>query len=152
MSLDHPRKAPPNQPQRESELVERVLASFDTAADPRLRQLMQGLTRHLHAFLREVRPTEAEWRAAIAFLTDVGRITDDRRQEFILLSDVLGASMQTVTVNNTAYADATEATVLGPFFVESSPSIEPGGDIAGGAPGQPCWVEGAVTDTDGTPV
>ena len=137
---------------RESELVERVLASFDATRDPRLKELMQALTRHLHAFLREVRLTEDEWRAAIAFLTATGHLTDDRRQEFILLSDVLGASMQTVTINNAACAIATEATVLGPFFVEGSPRIEPGGDIAAGASGEPCWVEGTVTDTERNPV
>ena len=113
---------------------------------------MQALARHLHAFLREVRLTEEEWKRAIEFLTAAGHITDDRRQEFILLSDVLGASMQTIAVNNEAYGDATEATVFGPFFVEDSPEIELGGDIAGGAAGQPCWVEGTVTDTDGNPV
>ena len=90
--------------------------------------------------------------AAIEFLTAVGHITDDRRQEFILLSDVLGTSMQTVTMNNEAYANATEATILGPFFVEDSPEVELGGDIAAGAPGQPCWVEGIVTDTRGNRV
>ncbi|MET8150791.1 intradiol ring-cleavage dioxygenase [Actinoplanes sp. NPDC049668] len=140
------------QQDREQRLVERVVASFDGTPDPRLRELMQALTRHLHAFVREVRLTETEWRQAIAFLTATGHLTDDRRQEFILLSDVLGASMQTVTVNNQAYRNATEATVLGPFFVEDSPAVALGGDIAGGAPGRPCWVEGRVTDTDGKPV
>ncbi|GAB3177800.1 hydroxyquinol 1,2-dioxygenase [Micromonospora palomenae] len=137
------------QQDRESQLVERVVASFDDTPDPRLRELMQALTRHLHAFLREVRLTEQEWQQAIEFLTAAGHITDDRRQEFILLSDVLGASMQTITVNNEAYRNATEATVFGPFFVDGSPEIELGGDIAAGASGQPCWVEGTVTDTDG---
>ncbi|GIM90199.1 intradiol ring-cleavage dioxygenase [Paractinoplanes toevensis] len=137
---------------RESQLVDRVVASFAGTPDPRLRELMQALTRHLHAFVREVRLTEAEWQQAIAFLTATGHITDDRRQEFILLSDVLGASMQTVTVNNQAYGDATEATVFGPFFVQGSPEIPLGGDISGGAAGQPCWVEGTVTDAAGKPV
>lgn len=137
---------------RESQLADRVVASFDSTPDPRLKELMQALTRHLHAFVREVRLTEKEWQQAITFLTEVGHLTDDRRQEFILLSDVLGASMQTVTVNNEAYGDATEATVFGPFFVEGSPEIPLGGDISGGAAGQPCWVEGTVTDTAGTPV
>jgi hydroxyquinol 1,2-dioxygenase len=140
------------QQEREQELVDRVADSFAQAADPRLRLLMQALTRHLHAFLREVRLTEDEWRQAIAFLTDTGHITDDRRQEFILLSDVLGASMQTVAVNDAAYAGATEATVTGPFFVEGAPHVPLGGDIAGGAAGEPCWVEGTVTDTAGRPL
>jgi hydroxyquinol 1,2-dioxygenase len=140
------------QQQREQALVDQVVASFDSAGDPRLRVVMQALTRHMHAFAREVRLTEAEWNAAIRFLTDTGHITDDRRQEFILLSDILGLSMQTIAINNEAYANATEATVFGPFFVDGSPEIPLGGDIAGTAPGEPCWVEGTVTDTDGNPV
>lgn len=137
---------------REQELTDRVVASFDGADDERLKTVLQALTRHLHAFLREVRLTEDEWNRGIEFLTAAGHITDDRRQEFILLSDVLGASMQTIAINNEAYANATEATVFGPFFVDDAPRIENGGDIAGGATGQPCWVEGTVTDTSGRPV
>ncbi|HEU4567942.1 MAG TPA: dioxygenase [Marmoricola sp.] len=137
---------------REQELVDRVVASFDGASDARLKQLMQALTRHLHAFVREVRLTEQEWQQGIAFLTAAGEITDDRRQEFILLSDVLGVSMQTIAINNEAYRDATEATVVGPFFVEGSPRVEIGGDVAAGAAGEPCWVEGTVCDTDGAPL
>jgi len=153
MSLDeHPGTVPAEQEERESQLVERVVASFDATPDPRLKDLMQALTRHLHAFLREVRLTEEEWQRAIEFLTAAGHITDDRRQEFILLSDILGASMQTIAINNEAYQNATEATVFGPFFVEGSPEIQPGGDIAAGASGEPCWVEGTVTDTFGKPV
>jgi hydroxyquinol 1,2-dioxygenase len=144
--------AGPEQRAREEELVERVVRSFDGCPDPRLRELMVALTRHLHAFVRETRLTEAEWGAAIDFLTRAGHITDDRRQEFILLSDVLGASMQTIAVNNEAYGDATEATVWGPFFVEGSPEIPLGGDLSFGAVGTPCWVEGTVTDTDGAPL
>ncbi|EMF51295.1 MULTISPECIES: intradiol ring-cleavage dioxygenase [Streptomyces] len=137
---------------REDDLVQRVLRSFDNCESPRLDQILRSLVRHLHGFLREVRLTEAEWNTGIEFLTAVGHITDDTRQEFILLSDVLGASMQTIAINNEAYGDATEATVFGPFFVEGSPCIDNGGDIAFGAKGQPCWVEGTVTDTDGNPV
>lgn len=137
---------------REEQLVQRVVDSFAGTPDARLREIMQALTRHLHGFLREVRLTEAEWKQAIDFLTAVGHITDDRRQEFILLSDTLGASMQTIAINNEAYANATEATVFGPFFMENAPRIEHGGDIAAGAAGEPCWVEGTVRDTDGNPV
>lgn len=137
---------------REQELVDRVVASFDGASDARLQQLMQALTRHLHAFVREVRLTEQEWQQGIAFLTAAGEITDDRRQEFILLSDVLGVSMQTIAINNEAYRNASEATVVGPFFVAGSPRVEIGGDIAAGAAGEPCWVEGTVSDTDGAPL
>ena len=136
----------------EQSLVDAVVASFDKTEDPRLKQLMQSLTRHLHAFIREVRLTEDEWNAGIAFLTAAGHITDDTRQEFILLSDVLGASMQTIAINNQTHKSATEATVFGPFFVSDAPGIPLGGDIAGEAAGQPCWVEGPVTDTEGRPV
>ncbi|HEY3873227.1 MAG TPA: intradiol ring-cleavage dioxygenase [Actinocrinis sp.] len=146
------RKAAPAQEAVEDRLVENVVKSFDACADPRLKELMVSLVHHLHAFIREVRLTEEEWGAAIAFLTKAGHITDDVRQEFILLSDVLGASMQTINVNNRAYAEATEATVFGPFFVEDSAEIETGGDMAFGAPGEPCWVEGTVTDTEGKPL
>ena len=142
----------PEQAGVEQELVDTVVASFDKAEDPRLKEVMQSLTRHLHNFLREVRLTEAEWNAGIEFLTAAGHITDDKRQEFVLLSDVLGASMQTIAINNQAYKGATEATVFGPFFLEDAPEIPIGGDIAGGAAGQPCWVEGTVTDTSGNPV
>lgn len=133
----------------EQRLVDTVVASFDACEDRRLKDVMISLVEHLHSFIREVRLTEDEWGAAIEFLTTAGHITDDVRQEFILLSDTLGASMQTINVNNQAYANATEATVFGPFFVEDSPGIEVGGDMAFGAPGEPCWVEGTVTDTDG---
>ena len=140
------------QTRREDELTRTVLASFRDTPDARLRALIMSLTGHLHAFIRETRLTEAEWRAGIEFLTAAGHITDDKRQEFILLSDVLGASMQTITVNNAAHGQATEATVLGPFFTADSPLIAPGGDIAGPARGEPCWVEGTVSGIDGVPV
>ena len=137
---------------REEELTEHVIASFAQAEDPRAKFVLQSLTRHLHAFLREVRLTEEEWATAISFLTDAGHITDERRQEFILLSDVLGASMQTITINNEAYGDATEATVTGPFFVDGAPLVELGGDLSGGASGEPCYVQGTVTDAEGRPL
>ncbi|CAL9408580.1 Hydroxyquinol 1,2-dioxygenase [Streptomyces sp. enrichment culture] len=152
MTLVPDRAVPPEQAAREEDLIARVRASFDSCRDPRLKELMQALVKHLHAFLREVRLTEEEWSRAIEFLTAVGHVTDDRRQEFILLSDTLGASMQTVTINNEAHGDATEATVFGPFFAEGSPRIEPGGDMSFGAAGEPCWVEGTVTGVDGDPV
>lgn len=140
------------QQQVEEDLVQRVLASFENTPDPRLKQVMQSLTTHLHSFIRDVRLTEDEWNYAIDFLTRVGHITDDKRQEFVLLSDTLGASMQTIAVNNEAYENATEATVFGPFFVDDAPEIEHGGDISFGAEGQPAWVEGTVTDSEGNPV
>jgi hydroxyquinol 1,2-dioxygenase len=113
---------------------------------------MASLVRHLHSFIRDVRLSEEEWGVAIDFLTRAGHITDNVRQEFILLSDTLGASMQTININNEAYKDATEATVFGPFFVQDAPYVELGGDLAFGAPGEPCWVEGTVKDTEGNPL
>ncbi len=136
----------------EEKLIDTVIASFSGTPDDRLRQLMTAVVTHLHGLIRDVRLTEDEWNRAIGFLTDVGHITDDRRQEFILLSDVLGASMQTINVSNQPYRDATEATVFGPFFVDDAPLIPAGGDIAGGGVGEPCWVEGVVRDTAGAPV
>ncbi|MFD9664499.1 dioxygenase [Rhodococcus sp. NPDC059968] len=152
MTTDTAESISPQQQALEDELVATVVASFDGTPDPRLKEVMQSLTRHLHAFIRDVRLTEEEWNKGIEFLTAVGHITDDKRQEFVLLSDVLGASMQTIAVNNQAHKGATDATVFGPFFVDDAPEIPLGGDIAGGATGQPCWVEGTVTDTDGNPV
>jgi hydroxyquinol 1,2-dioxygenase len=140
------------QARRENEVTEAVLASFDGAPSARYRELMQALVRHLHAFAREVRLTEQEWEQAIDFLTRAGHITDDKRQEFILASDVLGLSMLTVAINAPAVPGATEATVFGPFFVDGAPEIALGGDVAAGHSGQPCWVEGTVAGTDGRPV
>jgi len=143
---------PAVQAAREEQVTAEVLASFEGTPDPRLKQIMQSLTRHLHAFVREVRLTEDEWNAGIEFLTRAGHITDDKRQEYILLSDVLGVSMLTVGINAPARANATESTVFGPFFVENSPAIDNGGDVAEGVPGTPCWVTGTVTSTTGEPI
>ena len=100
----------------------------------------------------DVRLTEQEWQDAIGFLTRCGHLTDDRRQEFILLSDVLGLSMLTVGINAAPDPRATESTVFGPFFVAGSPEVPLGGDLGGTAVGQPCWVEGRVTDVHGNAV
>src|SRR5947209_15384298 len=97
---------------REQAVTDAVVASFTDTKDDRLREVVQSLTRHLHAFAREVRLSQDEWDAGIAFLTRVGHITDDRRQEFILLSDVLGLSMLTVGINAPASPGATESTVF----------------------------------------
>jgi hydroxyquinol 1,2-dioxygenase len=136
----------------EQDLTDAVIASFSATPEPRLRLLLTALTAHLHAFAREVRLTEDEWAGAVRFLTAVGHITDDRRQEFILLSDVLGLSMQTILINHPVAGRVTESTVLGPFFVNDAPGIENGDDIAFGASGEPCWVEGSVRTADGAPV
>ncbi len=137
---------------REQAITDRVLASFDSSGSQRFADVMQSLVRHLHAFVREVRLTEGEWEAAIDFLTRTGQTCTDRRQEFVLLSDVLGASMLTVTVNEAPQPAATESTVFGPFFVAGSPEVDQGGNLAGTAPGRPCWVDCRLVDTEGDPV
>ena len=136
----------------DEQLTQAVLASFERSPGERLRTVVQSLVRHLHAFVREVELTEEEWAGGIDFLTRTGQITTDKRQEFILLSDVLGVSMLTIGINHRQPAGATESTVFGPFFVEGSPRFELGADIANGAPGEPCLVQGQVRSVTGTPV
>lgn len=139
-------------------LTDAVTDSFAGAESERVRVVMQSLVRHLHAFVADVELTEAEWARGIDFLTRTGQMCDSNRQEFVLLSDVLGVSMATVAVNSPTApggpdaADATESTVLGPFFVAGAPAIPLGGDISAGAAGQPCYVSGTVRDTLGAPV
>ncbi|WP_296558856.1 intradiol ring-cleavage dioxygenase [Pigmentiphaga sp.] len=133
-------------------ITEAVLARHAETADPRVIEIMTSLVRHLHDFAREVRLTEAEWTKGIEFLTRCGHITDDKRQEFILLSDVLGLSMLTVAMNNDKPAGCTEATVFGPFHVRGAPHYELGADISNGARGVPCLVRGTVRGIDGVPV
>ncbi|HCT76541.1 MAG TPA: hydroxyquinol 1,2-dioxygenase [Micromonosporaceae bacterium] len=133
-------------------LTERVVSSFDGAESPRFAEIARSLVRHLHAFLADVRLTEEEWAAAIDFLTRTGQMCDDKRQEFILLSDVLGASMAVIGINHPADGAATESTVLGPFFVAGAPEFALGDDISGGAAGEPCFISGAVVSPDGKPV
>jgi hydroxyquinol 1,2-dioxygenase len=113
---------------------------------------MTSLVQHLHAFAREVSLTEDEWFAGIRFLTEIGHITDDKRQEFILLSDTLGLSMLVTAMNNRKPQGCTESTVLGPFFVDGAPEFRNGDDMANGAKGEPCFVSGRVTALDGTPI
>jgi len=113
---------------------------------------MESLIRHLHAFVREVELQPGEWMQGIEFLTDVGKACDDKRQEFILLSDVLGLSMLVETVNHRTGGTATESTVLGPFHMVDSPVRELGDDIALDGKGVPCLVSGQVTGPDGDPL
>ena len=123
-----------------------------TAHDPRLAEIMTALVRHLHEFAREVRLTEAEWMAAISWLNRTGQISDEKRQEFILASDVLGLSMLVVQMNHRFDAAATPATVLGPFHIEGSPELGFGADMSEGVPGTPLYVSGTVRDLDGKPI
>jgi len=133
----------------ETKLTEAVIARLAEGTDPRFRQLMQSLIRHLHDFVREVELTEAEWFEAIKFLTATGQKCDDKRQEFILLSDVLGVSMLVDAVNHRASGGITETTVLGPFFVHGAKEIENGDDMAAGWNGDPTYVSGRVLSTEG---
>lgn len=133
-------------------ITQAVIASFAKTQNPRLQEIMTSLVQHLHAFAREVRLTEEEWFQGIDFLTRTGHITDDKRQEFILLSDTLGLSTLTVAMNNDKPAGCTEATVFGPFHVQGAPHYELGADIANGAKGTPCLVRGTVKGADGEPV
>ena len=133
-------------------LTQAVRASFENAQSARLRAILDSLVRHLHAFITDVELTEDEWLNGIEFLTEIGRITDERRQEFILLSDVLGASMLVIGLNHRVEDAATESTVFGPFFVEGAPRFENGDDIAGGAPGETCVVNGRVLSPGGQPI
>jgi hydroxyquinol 1,2-dioxygenase len=133
-------------------ITQAVLARFAGTPDARLKELMTSLVQHLHAFAREVKLTEAEWLAGIEFLTATGQKCDDKRQEFILLSDTLGLSMLTVTMNNDKPQGCTEATVFGPFHVESAPHYDHGADVANGAAGEPCLVRGRVLGLGGEAV
>ncbi len=133
-------------------ITDAVLARFADTPDPRLKTIITSLVRHLHDFAREVELTEAEWEKGIEFLTRVGHITDDKRQEFILLSDVLGLSMLTVAMNQDKPQGCTEATVFGPFHVEGAPEYALGDDIANGAKGTACVVSGTVRGLDGEPI
>jgi catechol 1,2-dioxygenase len=130
-------------------------ASFENCRDPRLRELMQGFVSHLHEFASEVKLTESEWHELLAVLTATGRITDDRRQEFILWSDSLGLSMLLNALANPLPAGATESTVLGPFYVPGAPLRDYGESMARSPvdpPGVPAWVRGRVLDLGGNPI
>jgi catechol 1,2-dioxygenase len=129
-----------------------VLASFTDVPDPRLRELMQSLARHLHAFAIEVRLTEEEWEAGIRILTETGHVTDDKRQEFILWSDTLGLSMLVDSMANEKPEGATEPTVVGPFYVPGSPLRDHGASIMETGEGTPTWVHGRVLDLNGSPI
>lgn len=136
----------------ERALTEQVVGRFANTPDARLRTLMQSLVRHLHAYVREVEPTEAEWFAAIRFLTETGKMCDDVvSQEFILLSDTLGVSMLVDAINHRYASGATDTTVFGPFYIEGMPERAYGENMAF-TPGTPALVHGRVLTTDGKPV
>jgi hydroxyquinol 1,2-dioxygenase len=136
----------------EDNITELAVERWATARDPRLSELMTALVRHLHDFAREVRLTEAEWMAAMQWLTRAGQISNEKREEFILASDVLGLSMLVVQMNHRFDPAATPATVLGPFHIEGSPELGYGDDMSEGVPGTPLYLHGTVRDLDGSPV
>jgi catechol 1,2-dioxygenase len=129
-----------------------VAASFDHAQDPRLREVAQSLVRHLHAFVVDVGLTQSEWELAIDFLTRTGHLCDGERQEFILLSDVLGVSMLVDAIANETASSATDSTVLGPFHVVDSPPRSAGDSITTSQSGEPCVITGRVVSTTGEPL
>ncbi|HVL37111.1 MAG TPA: dioxygenase [Burkholderiales bacterium] len=138
----------------EDTLTAAVIERFRKADDPRFREILTSAVKHLHAFAREVHLTEEEWFEGIKFMTAVGQKCDDKRQEFILLSDILGLSMMVVALNHKTDPGATEATVLGPFFAHGAKEYEYGADLREGATmkGEDVWVTGRVLSTDGKPV
>jgi protocatechuate 3,4-dioxygenase beta subunit len=136
----------------EERSAEVVAASFANTSDPRLRQVLTSLVHHLHAFVKDVELTEEEWGFAIDFLTRTGQMSNEVRQEFILLSDVLGVSMLVETINHRTGGTSTESTVLGPFHMVASPPRELGEDINLDRKGTPCLVSGRVTGPDGEPL
>ncbi len=136
----------------EQSITAAVLARMDQCQDARFRQVMGSLVTHLHQFVREVRLTEAEWFQAIQFLTDVGRTCNDRRQEFILLSDTLGVSILVITLNHPASGGVTDSTVLGPYYWEGAPEMPAGANLAVGVKGEPAFYSGRVLSSDGTPI
>ena len=138
----------------ETNVTEAVLGQMH-ASDPRLQTLLESLVRHLHAFVREVEVTEDEWLGAIRFLTAVGQISDDKRQEFILLSDVLGVSILVDAINHRKLSGGTESTVTGPFWVSGAPEMAHGAMIARGeeaVAGEITSVHGRVIDEEGRPI
>jgi hydroxyquinol 1,2-dioxygenase len=137
----------------EDDITAEVLRRIEGTVDPRLRGIMLSLVRHLHAFVKEVELTEAEWFAGIQFLTAAGHLCDGKRQEFILLSDTLGVSMVVDLINHRKAGGATESTVFGPFHREGAPELPAGGNMAPlDKSGMPTIVSGRVLDLHGRPV
>jgi hydroxyquinol 1,2-dioxygenase len=136
----------------EENLTDIVLKRWQDIPDPRLKEIMQSLIKHLHAFVRDIEPTGAEWFKAIEWITRTGKMSDNKRQEVILFSDVMGVSMLVDAINNRLQSGATPTTVEGPFHVADAPEIANGGNMAKGAPGIPTFVSGTVRGLDGTPI
>jgi hydroxyquinol 1,2-dioxygenase len=130
-----------------------VVERFAATPDIRLKALMTSLVQHLHAFVRDVEPTFEEWMAAIQYLTRTGQTCSETRQEFILLSDVLGVSMLVDAINHRQPEGVTETTVLGPFYVKDPPVFPDGADLASPeTKGERVYVEASFTASDGAPI
>lgn len=136
----------------ETSITDAVLERLAATPDPRMRQVAESLVRHLHAFVRDVEPSFEEWQTAIGFLTRVGQMCDDKRQEFILLSDTLGVSMLVDAINHRLPEGATPTTVLGPFYVESAPELPLGAEVAQAMKGERLHVSGQVKSAGGGPI
>ena len=139
----------------ENELTEEVIASFSKTTDPRLKEIMQSLVKHIHSFAKEVRLSDEEWMFAIEFLTATGKMCSEVRQEFILLSDTLGLSSLVDLINHAKGDErATEPTILGPFHVQNSPVLKYGDSIIQRTLdiGEPALVRGRVVDVNGKPI
>ena len=137
----------------EDDITAEVLARFGETPEPRLRTIMLSLIGHLHAFVKEVELTEAEWFQAIEVLTETGKMCSDKRQEFILFSDTLGVSMVVDLLDHRNPEGATESTVFGPFHRLGAPEMPAGGNIAHrDTTGVPALVSGRVLDLDGKPI
>jgi hydroxyquinol 1,2-dioxygenase len=136
----------------EQNLTDAVLAKLEGASDARFKRVMTSLLKHLHAFVREVELSEEEWFAGIQFLTATGQKCDDKRQEYILLSDTLGVSMLVDAINHRKPGGATESTVLGPFYVPNAPDLPAGANIAEGVPGDPTYFSGRILTPEGRPI
>jgi len=136
----------------EHNITDEVVRRLQRVPSPRLQAITTSLIKHLHAFVLEVELTEEEWFEGIKFLTATGQKCDDKRQEFILLSDVLGVSMLVDAINHRKPSGATESTVLGPFFVAGAPRMKMGDSISKDGKGEPVYVSGRVLDLEGRPV
>ena len=136
----------------ETNSAEVVIGSMEKCADPRLKEVMAAIVRHLHAAVKEVEPSREEWMKAILFLTNTGHMCNDWRQEFILLSDIFGVSMLVDAINSRRPTGASENTVLGPFHIEGAPELEMGANICLDGKGEPMLVHGRILDTDGNPL
>ena len=136
----------------EENSAEIVISRNGNAKNERLNQIMASITRHLHAAVKEIEPSQKEWMAAIQFLTSTGHKCDNWRQEYILLSDVMGISMLVDSINSRRPSGATENTVLGPFHLEGAPAMEFGANICLDLKGEPMVVNGRITDVAGRPL